>query len=240
MLLMPGSIQFRQILSFSLLAVGLAAAGAPTVPYFSDTALELTRFLAPPPAPGTADQARDLAELHRLEAVRTPAEVAYAVADQQIEVFRFADSLDPVRFKAEALPVTARFFEKVLSTGAVYYGRAKQSYHRPRPFLADTTLHPVLDKPMKSFSYPSGHSLSGNLIAIVLSDIVPEKRAAIMARGWLFAEHRALGGVHYPSDLQAGRISAALVAQRLWQDPVFLKDLEASRTEVRKALGLKP
>jgi acid phosphatase (class A) len=79
--------------------------------------------------------------------------------------------------------------------------------------------------------------MSGNLIAILLADIVPEKKAQIFERGWVFAEHRALGGVHYPSDLQAGRISAALIAQRLYQNPEFRKELDSSRVEIRKVLG---
>jgi len=231
---------FRRILSLSLMAVAVAgASGAQGKAYFADSTLDLVRYLAPPPAPGTQAQAQDLAELHRLQDQRTSAQASAAMADAQISVFRFADSLDTAHFKEANLPLTARFFERLLATTEGIYGKAKQSFGRPRPFLADSTLHPVLGKP-SSFSYPSGHSLSGNLIAIVLADIVPERRAAIFARGWTFAQARAVGGVHYPSDLQAGRISAALIAQRLWQDTAFVKDLDASRIEVRKTLGLNP
>ena len=35
----------------------------------------------------------------------------------------------------------------------------------------------------------------------------------------------------------AGRIAANLVAQRLYQDPEFRKDLEASRAELKTVLG---
>jgi acid phosphatase (class A) len=229
---------FQKLLSLTLMAAALACAGgSPGHTYFPDSTLDLVRFLAPPPALGSDVMKQDLSELHRLESLRTPAQVNQAQADVRITVFRFADSLDTARFKDAPLPITAKFFERILATTEGIYGKAKQTFQRPRPFLVDSTLHPALDKP-STYSYPSGHSLSGNIIAIVLADIVPEKKAAIFARGWLFAQARALGGVHYPSDLQAGRISAALIAQRLWQDTAFLADLEASRSEVRKALGL--
>jgi len=220
--------------SIALLALGsFASAGEAFLP---DTAVDLVRFLAPPPPIGSASNRAELDELLRLQATRTPAEVAYAQADQKISVFRFADSLDPIRFDERNLPVTARFFEKTLATANGIYGIAKKSFARPRPFVSDTAIHPVLSMPT-SASYPSGHSLSGNLIAILLADIVPEKKSQIFERGWVFAQHRAIGGMHYPSDLQAGRIAAALVAQRLYQDPEFRKELDSSRAEIRKVLG---
>jgi len=220
--------------SVAFLAFGSFAIAGET--FLPDTAVDLVRYLAPPPPIESAANRAELADLLRLQVIRTPAEVAYAQADQKISVFRFADSLDTARFKESMLPITAHFFEKTMATANGIYGIAKKSFARPRPFVADTAIHPVLSMPT-SASYPSGHSMSSNLIAILLADIVPEKKAQIFERGWVFAENRALGGVHYPSDLQAGRISAALVAQRLYLDPEFRKELDASRAEIRKVLG---
>jgi acid phosphatase (class A) len=225
------SIRF---VSVALLAFGSFALAGET--FLPDTAVDLVRYLAPPPPVESSANRAELAALLQLQATRTPAEVAYAQADQKISVFRFADSLDTARFKESLLPITAHFFEKTLTTANGIYGVAKKSFARPRPFVTDTAIHPVLSMPT-SASYPSGHSMSSNLMAILLANIVPEKKTQIFERGWVFAEHRALGGVHYPSDLQAGRIAAALVAQRLYQDPEFRKELEASRVEIRKVLG---
>jgi acid phosphatase (class A) len=220
--------------SVALLAFGSFALAGET--FLPDTAVDLVRYLAPPPPVESSANRAELAVLLQLQATRTPAEVAYAQADQKISVFRFADSLDTARFKESRLPITARFFAKTMETLNGISEIAKKSFARPRPFVTDTEIHPVLDKPTNA-SYPSGHSMSGNLIAILLADIVPEKKAQIFERGWVFAEHRALGGVHYPSDLQAGRIAAALVAQRLYQDPEFRRELDSSRVEIRKVLG---
>ncbi len=209
-------------------------------PYFADTAIDLSRLLAPPPAPSSEEGKREFAELESLQKSRTPADIAAAQADADISVFRFADVLgaDSVKFSADALPITKKFFKKVVESGEGVSENAKRHFARPRPFTLDTALHPVLGRPQNA-SYPSGHSIGGNLIAIVLADIIPEKRAEIFARGRAFAHQRAVGGVHYPSDLEAGRISAAVVAARLYHDKDFREDLEKARQETRAALGLK-
>ena len=229
------SISVHSFRAFPALLLGLAfAAHAAQAPYFSDSTLVLARLVAPPPAPGTPANDSELAELRRLQASRTPAQVAYAQADQTISVFRFADSLDTARFKEPLLPVTARLFDRLQASVQAASEHAKETFGRPRPFATDTALHPVLGRP-RNASYPSGHSMGGNAIAIVLADLLPGRRAAIFARGWVFARQRTLGGVHYPSDIEAGRICASVVVARLWQEPAFRSDLEAARAELRKA-----
>jgi acid phosphatase (class A) len=76
------------------------------------------------------------------------------------------------------------------------------------------------------------------VMAILLADLVPEKQAAIYARGWLFAQHRVMGGVHFPSDIAAGRIAGTLVAQAILADPGMQAMARDARAELRKALQL--
>ena len=68
--------------------------------------------------------------------------------------------------------------------------------------------------------------------------MVPEKTAAIFDRAALFAHNRVVAGVHYPSDVEAGRISGAVIDNVLLHDPHFMADFATARTEVRHALGL--
>ena len=77
------------------------------------------------------------------------------------------------------------------------------------------------------------------MLAIILANMVPEKRAAIFDRGWDFALNRVIGGVHYRSDIEAGRIAATLIAGEMFNDSVFLGDFEKAKSEVRKVLGNK-
>jgi acid phosphatase (class A) len=57
----------------------------------------------------------------------------------------------------------------------------KDIYKRPRPYNYDSSLHPVC-KTDKEPSYPSGHSMSGYLLAFTMTQIVPEMRQEILMR----------------------------------------------------------
>ena len=52
------------------------------------------------------------------------------------------------------------------------------------------------------------------MTAILLAAMVPEKRAEIFARGWEYGENRLVAGVHFPSDIESGRIAATAVTTR--------------------------
>jgi acid phosphatase (class A) len=86
-------------------------------------------------------------------------------------------------------------------------------------------------------SYPSGHAVVGALLAIVLAEMVPEQRAALFAFGWDYGEARVISGVHFPSDVEAGRILGTMLVELMSQSARFRGDLKAARRELRKALG---
>jgi acid phosphatase (class A) len=204
-------------------------------PYPIAGQVDLTRLLAPPPAPDSAQTKMEIDELLKIQAARTDAQAAAAIADHDYSVFRFADVMGPA-FNAENLPLTAAFFTRVIDTGKSIVEPAKAYWNRERPGMVDSRIQPVM-KEAKSPSYPSGHSTAGNLMAIVLANMVPEKSDAIFARGWVFAQNRLVAGEHFPSDIQAGRISAAVIASHLFENQEFQTDFVAARLELRKALG---
>jgi acid phosphatase (class A) len=87
-------------------------------------------------------------------------------------------------------------------------------------------------------SYPSGHSTFGTICAILLANAVPEKRAELFARGREYGGSRLIVGAHYPTDIEAGRITGTLAASVLLQDPLFQRDFAAARTQLREQLQL--
>jgi acid phosphatase (class A) len=114
---------------------------------------------------------------------------------------------------------------------------AKDVWKRPRPHLYSDLVHPAV--PMsKSGSYPSGHATVGTLMGIELANMLPEKRAAIMGRAWEFAHNRVVGGIHYPSDIEMGRVTGTVIAQTISTHPDFAQEFEAAKAELRAALGL--
>ncbi|XAO70766.1 MAG: phosphatase PAP2 family protein [Acetobacteraceae bacterium] len=58
-------------------------------------------------------------------------------------------------------------------------------------------------------SYPSGHTVRGNIVAFVLSVVMPERAEEILARGRIFGESRIVCGVHWSTDVVAGYSYAA-------------------------------
>jgi acid phosphatase (class A) len=115
-------------------------------------------------------------------------------------------------------------------------GPAKDFFNRPRPFLYDKTVSPCLPKEMEP-SYPSNHATSGTMMGILLANMVPEKKTEIFKRSWAYAMNRVVGGVHYRSDIEAGRISGTVIAAFLMNDKNFEKDFAAAKTELRATLG---
>jgi acid phosphatase (class A) len=223
LLLVPGLLSFSQDSAWT------------AKPYLTDKDLDIRVFVAPPPAADSAQTASEIEEILRFQAERTPSMLARAQADADLSVFRFADVLGPA-FAPANLPVTKAFFFRVIATAGSVVDPAKTAWNRARPYVVDSRVQPCLAKPPIA-SYPSGHANAGYAMAIVLAQMVPEKRAELFARAAQFALQRVIGGVHYRSDIEAGELSGTLVASAMFRDHGFLADLAAARAETRKALG---
>ncbi len=205
------------------------------LPYIDPGELELAKFLAPPPAQDSTQTRKEIEEILAFQRARSSETVAYAVADQDISVFRFAVVLGTA-FKKDKLPLTDAFFDKVLKDIRPIVDQAKGHWNRPRPYIFDHRVKPCVRKPGNA-AYPSGHATAGNLMAVLLANMVPEKNALIFARGWEFSLNRVIGGVHYRSDIEAGRIAASLIAYELFKKEEFKKDFADAKKELRQVLG---
>lgn len=106
----------------------------------------------------------------------------------------------------------------------------KKRFARPRPPKVDPRIQPCVALP-GSGSYPSGHALYIYVEAGVLAEIHPEYREALMARAHRAAWGRILGGVHFPSDLEGGRMLAERLVDEMKQSEAFKQAVEACRKE---------
>jgi acid phosphatase (class A) len=219
-------------------ATGQPAGFSSTDHYLTPASVNLYRLLPPPPEAGSAQERAELDELLRLQATRTPATTQRAAADATVSIFRFADALgNPPRFNRQQVPLTAQLFERIARDEGLFMNTAKDAFGRRRPFLTERRLAPVVDKP-PSASYPSGHTTWAVACAIVLADMVPERRAAIFARADEYAHNREVAGVHYPSDVAAGHLAGTALAAELFHSPGFIADEATAAAELRRALGL--
>ena len=206
--------------------------------YIDPLLLHLDLILSPPPAQDSTTTAAELRELHRIEAAHTAAQVTQAKADDQEEdIFVFGSVLGP-GFTAEALPITASLSAHVRKDESAASSPLKNIYRRPRPYQVDSTLRPVCALNPEPTSYPSGHSLSGYLLAFTLVQLVPEKRRQMLYRADEYVHNRLICGVHYASDIEASRRVAYAIFGSLVASPNFQRDLAAAREETRRNLGL--
>ncbi len=218
----------------------LAYADAERQTYYVDAkSVELVHLLSRPPANDSAETRAELDLMMKIQQTRDATESARAKADDQVSIYRFADALgDPAAFTAKNAPRTDALFRKILADEGVIVGAGKEGFARPRPFVLETHLAPVIAKPAPIGSYPSGHTTWAFTVALVLGDMIPERRAQLLERAAEYGHNRTVAGVHYPSDVEAGKLAGSVLAASLFGSPAFQADYAAAKTELRQALNL--
>ena len=211
-------------------------------PYLAESDADFANLLPPPPADGSPGDKRDLQMVLDLQKGLTPERLARIHADTEQTVYRVAGEVLGASFTKERFPLAGPFFDKVNKDSAVGVRAIKQKYKRLRPFQASKDVQSPADIAAASQgpTYPSGHGTFGAEVALLLSMMVPEKRAELYARGWQYGEQRIASGVAYPSDWEGGHIGATVMVALMLQKPEFKADFEAVKAEVRKGLGLAP
>jgi acid phosphatase (class A) len=218
-----------------LAAAMMLAASAAEARYVDRLHLDFIHVLGPPPATQSAAATADLAAVLAAQAVRTDADVKAAQADDDLSVFHFANAMGG-GFNPDNLPFAAAFLKDVGVEANQAIGEAKNHFNRPRPFVEDPHVMPVVRA--GNGSYPSGTATFAYAVAILLADMVPEKAPAIFTRAASYAHNRVVAGVHYPTDIAGGRIAASMIDGALLNDAAFMADFAKARAEVRRAVGL--
>ncbi|MER9844507.1 phosphatase PAP2 family protein [Mesorhizobium australicum] len=219
-----------------LLVVGSTARAEDAKPFITNKDVDLTMILPPPPANDSAETKAELGEVLTMQVTRTPEMEARAIADAEENVWRFADVMGP-NFNKDKLPKFSAFFDRVVETEGAVVDPAKDVWKRPRPHQLSDLVKPVV-KLSSSGSWPSGHATVGTMMGIILSDMVPGRRAEIMARAAEFGHNRIVGGIHYPSDVEMGKISGSVIAAVLLNRDDFKAEYDVARAELRSDLGM--
>src|SRR5690606_32414312 len=131
-------------------------------------------------------------------------------------------------------PYLSRLVGRAVADVSPIFGRAKSDYQRERPFRVESgpTCVVASEAFAASGSYPSGHSAAGWIYALVLAQVEPERAAAILARGRAYGESRVVCGVHYVSDVDAGRLASSAVFAALAGNAEFQADVASARDEL--------
>jgi acid phosphatase (class A) len=138
-------------------------------------------------------------------------------------------------------PVTTPRTNSLLRKTAADFGLAtraiKRKYRRQRPFMVNNAPQctPAFDAVLRADgSYPSGHSTIGYGWGSLLAQLIPARATELVARGRAFGDSRRVCNVHWLSDVEEGRIPAAVILARLDANPTFQRDLVAARRELSR------
>lgn len=118
---------------------------------------------------------------------------------------------------------------------------AKNYYMRKRPFdyYGESSATPNDEASLrKNGSYPSGHTTAGWTFALLLAEINPARQDTILSRGYQYGQSRVIVGVHYQSDVTAGRLVASAVVARLHADADFMEQLKKAKAEFAAKSGM--
>lgn len=212
------------------------------VGYLEAAAVPASLALVPsPPVAGSAGFALDEQVSREARALRGTPRFAQATRDAGLgfpegaNQFSCAIGLD---VDARRTPALYRLLERSRIDASAATRVAKKHHQRPRPFMVngEPTCTPEDEAGLRgNGSYPSGHTSIGWAWALLLSEIVPDRADAIIARGRSYGESRLVCNVHWQSDILEGRFMGAAAVARLHDNPMFQRDLLAARREIDAA-----
>lgn len=157
-----------------------------------------------PPAPGSAEDRRDFDIMLKVQQTRSQADCAIGQKQSWPKVKSFWGD-GSVLSESEYARAEKRLEKaaKVAERVADYY---KKKIQRPRPYAADTRIHPcVSNPPTGQMAFPSSHAAIATATGCLLAQIYPEKRERILKSAEYFSNLRFIIGVHHPSDVEAGK-----------------------------------
>jgi len=215
----------RSSIVFLCLFLSLASWGV-TTPYLSAKEFHTVNLLAPPSETGSAEQKTDLQEVQNWQTRRRPEDCARADRVPHVTLATGFGGPDGT-LSAEELKRLDPFFDRIRENAEIFIKEGKNHWKRLRPFAAYKAILPCAprDEKKTSFSYPSGHATLAELYAKILGEIHPEQKEIFLKRADQIAADRVLSGVHYPSDIRAGKKLADELFQQFMNSPAFREEL---------------
>jgi acid phosphatase (class A) len=243
------SFTFRRIVAVAAIVLGAMAHGAKIDPF--DAELLEPRYLADddqpngveflPPPPGWTSQlfTGDYVGYLWGKTIRGTERGKKAVIQSTFLVDDFVSLFNDAfgyEISREKTPAIYKVLRKSLITARRASLKPKRSFKRTRPFVRYNEPTPVPETEERlrnNGSYPSGHSLRGWCMALLLVEINPDCQDKVLKLGHEWGESRVIIGYHWKSDVEAGRALASAVYARLHTSEDFLADMAAAREEFK-------
>lgn len=198
------------------------------------------KIIAPPPAADSPEADAERAHFQATRALKDTPRWTRAVRDADLsgkEGFRSYSCAAGVKIGPETTPTLSKMLLRLIDDARPVYNPAKDFYARKRPPVGNNApiCVPREEWIETNGSYPSGHSLIGYSWALVLAELVPDRATELTTRGREYGDSRVICGVHWPSDVEAGRTLAGALVARLHADPGFQADLATAKAEIESA-----
>ena len=221
------------LLALTLVAACAAVARAETPTLLRPNAVDSINLLPGPPAANSAEAKDELNWMVAIQEKRTKEDVARCESEVTLNLDAFQSVLGPW-CTSKNLPKLAKLFAALDKDSKQVSNAAKDHNRRPRPEHEDSRIHVPIDDET-TFAYPSGHATRGMMYALILAELAPDHRDALLDRGREIGWDRVVAGLHHPSDIYAGRVVGQSIAQSLLADPKFQGELAELKTEFHEA-----
>lgn len=230
--------RFSRIALLSLLFV-VAACSSDKYPYEAQFVSSETVFpctLGAPYADGSPEQQAEIASILTRQKTLSDTKKRAVIAEDHITPSMIVTPVLGTRYSEEAYPEMFALLRRAASDAWRIADATQDYYGRTRPWLTDARVQ-LLVSPITRPSYPSGHTVTNHVWAHILSELFPQKRAALFARALEIGNHRVDAGVHYPSDVLAGKQLAAVIFASMREDARFMQALASAKAELRRPAG---
>lgn len=198
-------------------------------------------WLPAPPEPGSSQFMYDISQYYwgkqqRLDSLRAKKairEADYEVADM---VPQFCSAFG-MEISKQKTPAIYKVVERAVLTIRLSATKPKATYMRTRPYVYfnEPTLIPADEEELRTNgSYPSGHTVRGWGMALLLCEINPVAQDELFKLGYEWGQSRVIAGFHWQSDVDASRMLAAACYARLHTCKAFLDDMAAAKKEFEK------
>ena len=207
----------------------------------ADEVPDAVYWLPKPPAQGSSQFIADISQYFwgkqqrqdSLRAQKAIRDVVSEVADMAVvfsEVFG-------MEISPEKTPAIFKVLDRGVNTIRLSASKPKNTYLRKRPYVYfnEPTLIPSdEDNLRKTGSYPSGHTIRGWGMALLLCEINPAAQNELFKLGYEWGQSRVIAGYHWQSDVDASRMLAAACYARLHSCKEFLDDMKNAKKEFEK------
>jgi acid phosphatase (class A) len=241
----PAAVQAEETAQKPASAPSVSAApltpGKPArAPYLSETlAPDTVAILGPPPRGQSAAEAADKAAFVATRSLKGTPRWTLATTDVADGASAILDDFACVigqRIEQSRAPALMTLMERARLDIAQATRAPKLHYRRLRPFVGnDAEICVMRTSDLgNAFSFPSSHATQAWTYAAIMAALMPEKATQFFVRARSYGESRIVCGLHWASDIEAGRTAASAVFAALQGDAGFRADLEKARAELAK------